>query len=466
MGLGNIWKVPALTGQHGGASFLLIYVLSTLVVALPLMIVEMIMGRRTRANAYKTFVMLTPSRSGLSGMSGASARIWRITGGLSVLAAALILAFYSDVAGWVFAYVPKAVSGGVATTDPQAAARIFGDLLANPWESLLWQWLVLGCIAAVIMRGASAGIERVTRVLIPLLFLLLVAVCIRSLTLPNAQAGLRFLFMPDFARIDGNVVLMAMGLSFFKMSIGFGCMITYGSYFQADTHVPALALRVMVCDLLVSLLAGVAVFPAVFSFGFEPTAGTSLLFLTIPAVFASMPGGQFFTAFFSCSRLWPPPEPCSACWKFPWPGCWKPANCPVPEHPAGDPGRGRAGRSAHTLHGNLVVVDGFRPLLFRRLRLRHLQSAFAGLRPADQPVRRLCLAGTGIRRRPGQQRQSVPAGTGAAAAPGLPHADAPADRHHPAARAEGFLRGPVLPAMDFSFTKARRAPNIFAHEVV
>lgn len=286
VGLGNIWKVPALTGQHGGASFLLIYVLSTMLVALPLMIVEMIMGRRTRANAYRTFTLLTPRRA------------WWVTGALSVLAAALILAFYSDVAGWVFAYVPKALSGGVATTDPLVAARIFGELLASPWESLLWQWLVLGFIAAVIMRGASGGIERVTRVLIPLLFLLLVAVCIRSLTLPNAGAGLRFLFMPDFARINGEVVLMAMGLSFFKMSIGFGCMITYGSYFQADTRVPALALRVMVCDLLVSLLAGVAVFPAVFSFGFEPTAGTSLLFLTIPAVFASMPGGQFFTAIF------------------------------------------------------------------------------------------------------------------------------------------------------------------------
>lgn len=318
VGLGNIWKVPALTGQHGGASFLLIYVLSTMLVALPLMIVEMIMGRRTRANAYRTFTLLTPRRA------------WWVTGALSVLAAALILAFYSDVAGWVFAYVPKALSGGVATTDPLAAARIFEELLASPWESLLWQWLVLGFIAAVIMRGASGGIERVTRVLIPLLFLLLVAVCIRSLTLPNAGAGLRFLFMPDFARINGEVVLMAMGLSFFKMSIGFGCMITYGSYFQADTRVPALALRVMVCDLLVSLLAGVAVFPAVFSFGFEPTAGTSLLFLTIPAVFASMPGGQFFTAIFLCSRPWPPSGPCSACWKFPWPGCWKPASCPAP----------------------------------------------------------------------------------------------------------------------------------------
>lgn len=145
VGLGNIWKVPALTGQHGGASFLLIYVLSTMLVALPLMIVEMIMGRRTRANAYRTFTLLTPRRA------------WWVTGALSVLAAALILAFYSDVAGWVFAYVPKALSGGVATTDPLVAARIFGELLASPWESLLWQWLVLGFIAAVIMRGASGA---------------------------------------------------------------------------------------------------------------------------------------------------------------------------------------------------------------------------------------------------------------------------------------------------------------------
>lgn len=353
VGLGNIWKVPALTGQLGGASFLLIYVLSTMLVALPLMIVEMIMGRRTRANAYRTFTLLTPRRA------------WWVTGALSVLAAALILAFYSDVAGWVFAYVPKALSGGVATTDPLAAARIFEELLASPWESLLWQWLVLGFIAAVIMRGASGGIERVTRVLIPLLFLLLVAVCIRSLTLPNAGAGLRFLFMPDFARINGEVVLMAMGLSFFKMSIGFGCMITYGSYFQADTRVPALALRVMVCDLLVSLLAGVAVFPAVFSFGFEPTAGTSLLFLTIPAVFASMPGGQFFTAIFFC-----------ALGRGRHRGHALPAGnsrglaagnlqaAPPQGHTAGDARRGRPGRSAHALHRDLGLGDRLRPDVF------------------------------------------------------------------------------------------------------
>lgn len=353
VGLGNIWKVPALTGQHGGASFLLIYVLSTMLVALPLMIVEMIMGRRTRANAYRTFTLLTTRRA------------WWVTGALSVLAAALILAFYSDVAGWVFAYVPKALSGGVATTDPLVAARIFGELLASPWESLLWQWLVLGFIAAVIMRGASGGIERVTRVLIPLLFLLLVAVCIRSLTLPNAGAGLRFLFMPDFARINGEVVLMAMGLSFFKMSIGFGCMITYGSYFQADTRVPALALRVMVCDLLVSLLAGVAVFPAVFSFGFEPTAGTSLLFpdhsggLRLHAGRAVL-YGDFFCAL-GRGRHRGHALPVGNSRGL---AAGNLQTAPPQGHTAGDSRRGRPGRSAHALHRDLGLGDRLRPDVF------------------------------------------------------------------------------------------------------
>lgn len=286
VGLGNIWKFPALTGEHGGASFLLVYVLSTLAVGLPLMIAELLIGRSTRANAYKAFKQLTPKR------------VWWVIGGLGIAAAVTILSFYSDVAGWVFAYILKAAQGTVHTQDPAIAGKAFSALIGNPWESLFWQWIVLGVTGAIILRGASGGIEKATRVLIPLLFLLLLVVCVRSLTLPNAGEGLRFLFMPDFSRIDGSVVLMAMGLAFFKMSIGFGCMITYGSYFRADTHVPLLATRVMVCDLLVSLLAGIAVFPAVFSFGFEPTAGTSLLFLTIPAVFASMPGGQLFTTLF------------------------------------------------------------------------------------------------------------------------------------------------------------------------
>ncbi len=292
VGLGNIWKFPALTGEHGGASFLFVYLLSTLVVGLPLMISEMIIGRTTRGNAFRAFKMLSPNRA------------WRVVGGLGIVGAVTILAFYSDVAGWVFAYIFKAASGVTATSDPAQAGHVFNAMLASPGESLFWQWLALGLTGAIIMRGASGGIEKATRVLIPLLFALLLIVCARSLTLPGAAVGLRFLFMPDFSRIDASVILMAMGLAFFKMSIGFGCMITYGSYFREDVNVPLLAVRVMLCDLLVSLLAGIAVFPAVFSFGFEPTAGASLLFLTIPAVFASMPGGQFFaTLFFVLSAV-------------------------------------------------------------------------------------------------------------------------------------------------------------------
>lgn len=184
------------------------------------------------------------------------------------------------------------------------AQASFSSLLNDGPVSLFWQWLVLLLTGGIIMRGASAGIEKVTRILMPVLFLLLVGVCIRSLTLPGASEGLRFLFMPQWERVDASVIMMAMGLAFFKMSLGMGCMLTYGSYFKEDVNIPLMATRVMICDLLVSLLAGIAIFPAVFSFGFQPAEGPALLFLTIPAVFASMPGGTFFaTLFFILSAI-------------------------------------------------------------------------------------------------------------------------------------------------------------------
>lgn len=292
VGLGNIWKFPALTGQNGGASFLLIYVLATLVVGLPVMIAELAIGRSARANPVQALRKLAPGTR------------WWLVGFSGVVGAILILGFYTEVAGWVFAYVFKSAGGGISTTDPAEAKAMFTSFISNPTQSLLWQWVVLGLTSAVILRGASKGIEKVTRILMPLLFLLLVVVCVRSLTLPNAVEGLRFLFMPDFSGIDGQVVLMALGLAFFKLSVGMGIMFTYGSYFRDDVNIPFMVVRVMLLDLLVSVLAGVAIFPAVFSFGFEPTAGPSLLFMTIPAVFASMPGGQFFTVlFFALSAI-------------------------------------------------------------------------------------------------------------------------------------------------------------------
>lgn len=292
VGLGNIWKFPALVGQNGGASFLLVYVLATLCIGLPLMIAELAIGRAGRRNVVDVFRVVAPRSH------------WWLIGMGAILSCIVILGFYSDVAGWVFAYIFKSALGGAATSDPEEASKTFSLLTEAPLASLGWQWCVLILTGAIIMRGASKGIEKVTRVLMPLLFLLLLGICLRSLTLPGAGEGLRFLFMPQWDRISGEVILTAMGLAFFKMSVGMGCMLIYGSYFKEEVNIPGTALRVMLCDLLVSLLAGLAIFPAVFSFDFEVTQGPALLFMTIPAVFASLPGGHVLaTIFFVLSGI-------------------------------------------------------------------------------------------------------------------------------------------------------------------
>ena len=288
VGLGNIWKFPSLTGTNGGAGFLLVYLLATLLVGLPVMIVETMLGRAARANAVTTFERVAPHNQGW----------WKIIGWMGFAAALLIMSFYSEVAGWVYAYIFKAISGSLTTTDPKIAGDIFGELVANPFSSLIWQWVVLGITGSIIMMGVSKGIEAVTRKLMPLLFILLLILCSRSLTLPGAAQGLTFLFSPDFSKISGAVVLTALGLAFFKLSIGMGTMLTYGSYFRDDQNIPVTTTRVMLADLTVSLLAGIAIFPAVFAFGFAPEAGPSLVFMTIPAVFTSMPGGTLFMTLF------------------------------------------------------------------------------------------------------------------------------------------------------------------------
>ena len=288
VGLGNIWKFPSLTGANGGAGFLVVYLLATLLVGLPVMIAETMLGRAARANTITAFERLSPPRQGY----------WTIIGWMGCAAAVLILAFYSEVAGWVYAYVFKSMVGEIATTDPKVAGSAFGALISDPFSSLLWQWVVLGVTGSIIMLGVSKGIEAVTRKLMPLLFILLLVLCVRSLTLPAAAEGLAFLFAPDLSKITPAVLLTALGLSFFKLSIGMGTMLTYGSYFRDDQNIPATTTRVMLADLTVSLLAGIAIFPAVFSFGFEPSAGPSLVLMTIPAVFTSMPGGAIFMTLF------------------------------------------------------------------------------------------------------------------------------------------------------------------------
>ena len=288
VGLGNIWKFPYLTGANGGASFLVVYLLATLIVGLPVMMAEIMLGRAARANAVSTFEKLAPGKR----------RPWWLVGLAGALAAFLVLAFYSEVAGWVFAYVFKSLTNQVLTSDPNVAGQVFESMISDPWQALLWQWAVLAFIGAIILMGVSKGIEAVTKRLMPVLFILLLVICVRSLTLPGASAGLEFLFWPDFSKLSAGVVLTALGLAFFKLSLGIGTMVTYGSYFRADQNIPATATRVMIADLIVSMLAGIAIFPAVFAFGFTPSAGPSLLFITIPAVFAEMPGGTLFVVLF------------------------------------------------------------------------------------------------------------------------------------------------------------------------
>lgn len=286
VGLGNIWKFPYLTGANGGAGFLLVYVLASLMVGLPVMIAEIMLGREGKTDSVGTFRKLAPGTP------------WWLVGGFGVLAAFLVMAFYSEVAAWVLAYVFKSITGSALSNDPAHTSATFDALIQNPVQSLLWQWAVLALIGGILLMGVSKGIEAVSKKLMPLLFILLIILCVRSLLLPGASEGLRFLFQPDFSKISTSVVLTAMGLAFFKLSIGMGTMLTYGSYFRDDQNIPATALRVMTADLFVSMLAGIAIFPAVFAYGFQPAAGPSLLFITIPAVFADMPFGQVFMVVF------------------------------------------------------------------------------------------------------------------------------------------------------------------------
>lgn len=286
VGLGNIWKFPYMTGEGGGAAFLIVYLLATLVVGLPVMIGEIMLGRKARQNAIGTWHKIAPGSP------------WFLVGCGGVLAAFCIMAFYTDVAGWVFAFVVKAASGQLNGIDKAVGEAAFGSMVSDPIGSLAWQWFVLALVALILIAGVSKGIEKTTKILMPALFLMLCAICVRSLMLPKAGEGLAFLFAPDFSKVTVAVVLNAMGLAFFKLSLGMGTMMTYGSYFLDDADIPKTTMRVMLADLTVSLLAGIAIFPAVFNYGLEPTAGPGLLFMTVPAVFSALPGGQFFMTLF------------------------------------------------------------------------------------------------------------------------------------------------------------------------
>lgn len=292
VGLGNIWKFPYLTGQSGGGAFLLVYLLCILLVGIPLMVSEFYLGRRSRKNAVGAFEVLRPRTA------------WKHTGTLAVMAVYMIMFFYSCVAGWVYFYLGKALTGELATVTVESVKAQFGSVIIGPLSPIIWQVIVMTVVSSILIMGVQKGIEKITKTLMPLLFLLIIICDIRALTLPGADAGLRFLFDVDFSKITAPVILTALGLAFFKLSLGMGVMITYSSYFTSSNNLFTTAGKVAFSDTLVSMLAGIAIFPAVFSFGMEPGAGPGLLFMTIPLVFSQMPFGTILLiAFFFLTSI-------------------------------------------------------------------------------------------------------------------------------------------------------------------
>lgn len=292
VGLGNIWKFPYLTGQNGGGAFLLVYFCCILFVGLPVMLSEFYFGRKTRKNAVGALKELKPGTA------------WPNVGIMGVASAFLIMFFYSCVAGWVYFYLFKAIMGDFANVTMATAKAQFGDVIMGPLSPILWQFIVLAVVTSIIAMGVKKGIEKITKTLMPVLFILIIICDIRALTLPGAAEGVNFLFHVDFGQLSAAAILAALGLAFFKLSLGMGTMMTYGSYFTEDNNMIKTAVKVALADTLVSMLAGLAIFPTVFSFGLEPSAGPGLLFMTIPLVFSQMPFGSILLiAFFFLTAI-------------------------------------------------------------------------------------------------------------------------------------------------------------------
>ena len=288
VGLGNVWRFPYMLGSNGGGAFLLVYVFFVLLIGIPLMMSEFIIGRRSQRNVIGAFRVLSPKHKG-----------WMLVGIFGIICAFLIYAFYSVVAGWTLNYIVLAAGGRLAGQTPEGVTQIFANFTQGSFWPLCSQFLFLALTGLVVMMGVQKGIEKVSKILMPVLFVLLLLMCVRSITLgADAKEGLSFLFKPDFSKLTGSCILSALGQSFFSMSIGMGAMITYGSYIRKEDKLFNTSVWIAVCDTMVAVLAGIVIFPAVFAFGMDPASGPELVYIVLPNVFNSMPGGAVFAVVF------------------------------------------------------------------------------------------------------------------------------------------------------------------------
>lgn len=286
VGLGNIWKFPYITGVYGGAAFLFVYLGFILAIGLPIMLSEFIIGRKSKKNAFGAFKKLAPHS------------LWQFTGMLGVGAAFMILAFYGVVAGWSIEYVVVAISNGFKSQSPDELRTMFTSFIESPTKPILFQVIFMVLTGAIVVVGIKDGIEKNVKIMMPILVVIIIVLNIRAITLPGAGEGLRFLFHPDFSKLTGEGILSALGHAFFSLSLGMGTLITYGSYIDKKNNLLKTAISVTIADTIIAILAGIAIFPAVFAFGIEPSSGPGLVFITLPNVFQQMPGGYFFSVLF------------------------------------------------------------------------------------------------------------------------------------------------------------------------
>jgi NSS family neurotransmitter:Na+ symporter len=290
VGLGNVWKFPYITGQNGGGAFVVVYLLCVFLIGMPVMMSEILIGRRGRRNPVATMALL--------GEEEGSSRHWRLVGGMGVVAGILILSYYSVIAGWTLAYTLKSASGSFVGGSPTEIAAIFGTFTGN-WVSVgLAHTIFMALTVFVVARGVERGLEQAVRFMVPALFVLMLILLGYSVNSGHFAEGAAFLLTPNFDALTWNSVLVAMGQAFFTLSIGMGAVMAYGAYLPAETSITGASAAVVVADTTIALLAGLVIFPLVFANGLNPADGPGLVFVTLPLAFGQMSGGIVFATVF------------------------------------------------------------------------------------------------------------------------------------------------------------------------
>ena len=299
IGLGNVWRFPYITGEYGGAAFVIIYLAFLVIFALPVLVMEFAAGRASQKSIARSYDTLEPEGTK-----------WHLFKGVGLAGNYLLMMFYTVVAGWMLAFMVKSAAGEFNGASPDEVQSAFGALLADPVQMCVYMLVIVAIGVLTTRAGVQNGVERVTKVMMVALFAVLIVLCVRAVTLPGAEAGLEFYLMPDFGKLFagstpaeqwatfGDAVYAAMGQAFFTVSVGMGSMSIFGSYIGKDHRLMGEAVRVGALDTIVALMAGLVIFPSCFAFGVEPASGPSLVFITLPVVFNAMPGGQIWGTLF------------------------------------------------------------------------------------------------------------------------------------------------------------------------